>query len=609
MTLPPLPDMHALAVLGLTVVALFLFTRDRIPIESSSLFVVVSLAVGFELFPYSVNGKVLHAVNFFTGFGHEALVAVCALMIAGQGLVRTGALEPVGRALARFWNVSPKFSLLLTLVVSAVLSALVNNTPIVVLFLPLLISVSIRTKTPASTVLIPMGFATLVGGMSTTIGTSTNLLVVAVASDMGLRHFQMFDFFLPAAIAGGIGILYLWLVAPLLLPKRTPILADTSPRIFTAQLSIPEGSFADGKKLSETIEKTAGAMRVVRIQRGPGTFITPLPDVILKAGDRLRVDDTPERLKEFEQVIGATLYSGETVVDEEHPLTAEDQQIAEVAVIQGSPLEGSTLNAERFQDRYQLVTLALHRAGQVMEALRTNLGDIILRTGDVLLVQGPRDQIREVKRSGQLLVLDATADLPRTAKAPLALGIMAAVVLVAALGILPIAISAVCGVLLMLFTGCLGWRDATRALSAPVILIVVASLALGVALMQTGGAEFLANLFVAATFGASPTVVLSGLILLMAIMTNIVSNNAAAVIGTPIAISIAQQLDLPAEPFVLAVLFGANMSYATPTAYKTNLLVMNAGGYSFTDFIRIGVPLTVIMWLAFSWLLPTLYHL
>jgi len=186
----------------LIVVALFLFTRERIPLETSSLAVLALLATGFELFPYTHNGVQLHAIDFFKGFGHEALIAVCALMIAGQGLVRTGSLEPVGRALARLWSTSPMLSLLLTLLVGAILSAFVNNVPIVVLLLPILVSVSLQTNKPASSILMPMGFATLVGGMSTTIGTSTNLLVVSVAADMGMRRLDMFDFFLPAAIAG-----------------------------------------------------------------------------------------------------------------------------------------------------------------------------------------------------------------------------------------------------------------------------------------------------------------------------------------------------------------------------------------------------------------------
>ncbi len=223
------------------------------------------------------------------------------------------------------------------------------------------------------------------------------------------------------------------------------------------------------------------------------------------------------------------------------------------------------------------------------------------------MVQGPRDSIAELKRLNELLVLDATTDLPHTIKAPLALSIMAGVILLAALGVMPIPISASLGVLVMILTGCLNWRDATRALSTPVIMIVVASLALGTALLRTGGAEYLAQVFVALVAGLPPAGVLSGLMLLMALLTNIVSNNAAAVIGTPIAISMAKPLNLPPEAFVLAVIFGANMSYATPIAYKTNLLVMSAGNYTFTDFMRVGVPLTVIMWLVFSWLLPVLY--
>jgi di/tricarboxylate transporter len=609
MDLPPLPNMHALAVLLLTALALLLFTRERLALETSSLVVLVLLSVGFELFPYQRDGVTLRATEFFSGFGHEALVAVCALMIAGHGLVRTGALEPVGRLLARVWVVAPSFSLLLTLLLGALLSAFVNNVPIVVLLLPILISVSLRTKNPASGVLMPMGFATLVGGMSTTIGTSTNLLVVSVAADLGMRRLQMFDFLLPVAMAAAVALLYLWLLAPRLLPLRQTEFEDVAPRLFAAQLEIPEGSFADGRTLAEAVDRAGGEMRVSRVLRSEQIFLVPLPDAVLRAGDRLLVNDVAERLKEYESALGATLYSGEQPVDEDHPLHAGDQQLAEVVVVQGSPLQGTSLAASRFADRYQLMILALHRAGWQLEALRTHVQEVQLRLGDVLLIQGAREQIAELKRRGDVLVLDATADLPSTRRAPLALAIMAAIILSAALGLLPIAVSALAGVLLMLATACLGWRDAARALNTQVILIVVASLALGAALLKTGAADYLAQLFVHATRGASATGLLSGLILLMAVLTNVVSNNAAAVIGTPIAIGIARQLGLPEEPFVLAVLFGANMSFATPIAYKTNLLVMSAGGYRFTDFLRVGVPLTLIMWAMFSWLLPALYDL
>ncbi len=609
-SLPLPPNLHAIAVLALAVFALILFTRKNLPLETSSFAILIFLAAGFEIFPFQSDNKVLHAVDFFQGFGHEALVAVCALMIAGQGIVRTGGLEPVGRGLARLWKISPSIFLLLTLIVAAFISAFVNNVPIVVLLLPILISVSIRTQVKASSVLMPMGFATLLGGTCTTIGTSTNLLVVSVAADMGVERLSMFDFIVPGLIAAGIGITYLWLIVPRIIPERKIALADTSPRIFTAYLAIPEESSSVGKTLAEVIKKVDGGMKIKGIKRGPDSFTMPLPSVVLKSDDQLIIDDTPERLKEIETVLDGTLYQDETLkepVNDDHPLKAEDQQVAEIAVVQGSHLQGRTLAGIRFAERYGVIILAIHRAGKQLKKGFDSLIEARLQVGDILLVQGPREQITRLKKEKDVLVLDATIDLPFTQKAPLALAIMLAIVLTTAFGFLPIAISASCGAFLMIICGCLGWRDATKALSTQVIMIVVASLALGSALLKTGGAEYLAQLFLTIGGNASPSFMLSGLMLLMAVLTNIVSNNATAVMGTPIAISIATQMGQPAEPFVLAVLFGANMSFATPMAYKTNLLVMNAGEYTFNDFLRIGIPLVLILWATLSWVLPALY--
>ncbi|MCB1904656.1 MAG: SLC13 family permease, partial [Gammaproteobacteria bacterium] len=337
MTFPELPNLHALAILLLTGVALLLFSRDRIPLESSSLMILVILTLGLTLFPFQSGGEQkLSAVALFSGFGHQALVAVCALMVAGQGLVRTGALEPLGRILSRLWGRWPQLSLLLTLVLAAVLSAFVNNTPIVVLLLPILVSVAIRTGRSPSSVLMPMGLATLLGGMGTTIGTSTNLLVVSVAADMGLKEIGMFDFLLPAAVAGALGIFYLWAIAPRLLPQRETPMSNISPRIFSAELSINEENPLVGETLATAIKRTDGGLKVERIRRGNNNFLMPIPDVVLRAGDRLLVNDTPQNLKEFEQILETALYSGDHRVDEDHPLQAQDQQIAEVVVVRGS---------------------------------------------------------------------------------------------------------------------------------------------------------------------------------------------------------------------------------------------------------------------------------
>jgi di/tricarboxylate transporter len=610
--MPATLDVHGVAVLLLTILALFLFTRDKIPLESSSLAILILLVVGFERFPYYTDeGVQLRASQFFAGFGNEALVAICALMMVGKALETTGALQPLATVVGRAWSTRPVLALLVTLVAGAVLSAFMNNTPIVVLLMPILVGASLRSKFPVSEVMLPMGLATIVGGMSTTIGTSTNLLVVGISQDLGEHQFDMFEWVLPVAIVGGAAIAFLWLVAPKLLPDRAPPMADTTPRVFSAQLHVKEGGYADGKALSEVLAKADG-LRIDKIQRSESLQLAKLPQVKLQPGDRLFVKDSPENLKHYEQVLGATLFNISDIehpVDEETPLKAEGQQLAEVVVTRGSPLHLRSLAAARFSSSYGLMPLALHRARAPSSQVTGDLNAIRLRAGDVLLVQGSSEAIANLKDSGSMLVLDGTTDLPHTHNAKRALAIMALVVLAAALGLVPISVSALVGLGLMIVTGCLTWRDATTALSIPVIMIIVTALALGKALMDTGTAMFIAQSFVGAVSALPTPMILSAFLLLMTVMTNIVSNNAAAAIGTPIAISIASQLGVSAEPFILAVLFGANMSFATPYGYQTNLLILSAGGYKFTDFLRVGIPLTIIMWVGFSLVLPMLYKL
>ena len=611
---PITPDAHGIAVLLLTVVALVLFTRDNIPLESSSLAILILLIAGFQLWPYeNMSGEViLGPVDFFAGFGNEALIAICALMMVGKALETTGALQPLATVVGKAWSTRPVLALITTLVASAILSAFMNNTPIVVLLMPILVGASLRVKFPVSGVMLPMGLATIIGGMSTAIGTSTNLLVVGISHDMGVLQFGMFDWVLPVSIVGGVGLLFLWLVAPRLLPDRTPPMADTSPRIFSARLHVKEGGFADGKSLSEVLAKADGNLRIDKIQRSESLFLAKLPSVILQPGDRLFVKDSPDNLKHYEQVLGATLFNisdSEHPVDDETPLKAEGQQLAEVVVTRGSPLHLRSLAAARFSSSYGLLALALHRARAASSQVTGDLNLIRLRAGDVLLVQGTSEAVANLKDSGTMLVLDGTTNLPHTHRAKRALAVMGLVVLTAAFGITPISVSALIGLGLMIATGCLSWRDAANALSIPVVMIIVAALALGKALIGTGMADFLAISFVNAASGLPPPMILSAFLLLMTVMTNVVSNNAAAAIGTPIAISIAAQLGVSPEPFILAVLFGANMSFATPYGYQTNLLVMSAGGYKFADFLRVGIPLIIIMWLGFSLILPFLYDL
>lgn len=599
-------DPHTLAVMLLTLVAFILFASEKVSIESTALFVLVTLVIGFTLFPHPS----FRPAQAFHGFGHEALVAICSLMIMGRGLLVTGALEPVARRMAALWSKRPRLSMLLMLWGCAMASGFVNDTPIVVVMLPILIGIALRTGASPSRLLMPMNYAVLVGGMGTTIGTSTNLLVVSIAADLGLRRFGMLDFIHVAAIAAVFGILYLWLVLPRLLPDHGSLMQDTKPRIFEAWLHVDEEALKEGASLAEVIAKTGRNMTVLEVRRGDDLRLTRLPSLKLKSGDRLLVRDTPANLKEFESVLGFSLHDLETEKDEEKEDEEKhaEQQLAEIVVTEASPLFLNTLRSQRFAERFGLIVLGLRRAGQSELSKADDIADIRLRPGDMLLVQGTAEALQQVKQA-DILVLDGSLALPRSERAPLALSIMALVVISAMTKLVPIAVSALAGVLLMLATRCLDWREVGRALSSKVVLIVVSSLALGSALTATGGTDLLAKGYLSLVGGMSPPVVLSTLMLLVALFTNFVSNNAAAAVGTPIAASIAAQLGVSPEPFVLAVLFGANFSYATPMGYQTNLLVMSAAGYRFSDFLKGGVPLLLIMWAAYSVLLPMFFPL
>ena len=604
---------HAAATLTLTVVALYLFSQDRYRLETSSLIILIVLSLIFTLFPFvHADGSSLEPADFFSGFGHEALVAICALMILGKSIETTGALQPFGRTLSSYWNKKPALIFLFTLIISAILSSFLNNTPIVIMMIPVLIGVALKANTAPSKILMPVGFATLIGGMATTIGTSTNLLVVSIAADISTIHFKMFDFALPVLIVGAFGIIFLWYAAPRLLPDREIDLINTSQRIYNAVLFLSDTSYVAGKDIREVLKVIHHEIVIHKIRRRKNQIILPLPTVLLKPGDILFISGTADKLKEFETKLNGQLHNINTqneFIEGEYKNQEDDQVIAEVLVTNNSLLHNQSLNKARLVETYNIIVLALHRLNKPTEKINETLNKIMLHQGDILLVQGTRENLNRIKEDTKLLVLDNKIDYISSKKGPVAIATMISVITLAAFNILPISVSALAGTGITLITRCLSWRDISKALNAQVIMIVVVSLALGKALLETGGTDFLAYHFVQLTMGLSMVSILCALLFLMSLITNVVSNTAAAVVGTPIAVNIAQQLGAPLEPFILAVLFGVNMTYATPIGYQTNLLIYSAGGYKFSDFLRVGIPLTLITGFGFTAVLAYFYEL
>ena len=604
--MPELPEIHALFVMMLTVLGLYLFSRDWISIESSSLTILSILVVSFYFFPYSFNGNLINPIELFlTNFGNEALITICLLLAIGKAIEINRSLDPLVGFLSRSWVNHPKLSLLGVLLFGGFFSAFINNTPIVVMLIPALIAVSENAKISSSKVLMPMGMATIIGGMATTIGTSTNLLVVGIANDMGLDEIQLFDFVIPALIAGSFGMLFLWLIAPNMLIDRSPRTQKKENLVFEASLYVNQGEFSDGKTLAEIQEMAGDGFNIDKIKRSDSLFVAKIPSVIFEPGDRIYVRDSLENLQNYQEILGLSLFEEEQNKNIEQEQD-EETRLAEVVITGGSLLDHTSLSSQHFASRFNLIPLGIH-SGTTGARLTGNITATTLNLGDVVLVQGTSEAINNLKSNSKLLVIEKDKYDLATKRSFFPLYIMLGVTIMAATGLMPISVAAMAGLLIMLLVGTLTWTNVGNSMNIPVIMLIVASLSLGTALELTGGSDFIANWFVYLTSSFSIPIILSVLMLLMAILTNVVSNNAAAVLGTPIAINIALQLGAPIEPFVLSVLFGANMSFVTPIGYQTNLLIMGAGGYAFNDFVKLGIPLLLIMWITLSITLPLLY--
>jgi di/tricarboxylate transporter len=445
--------------------------------------------------------------------------------------------------------------------------------------------------------------------MLTSIGTSTNVLVLQIAEDLGMASMGLFDFTSTAAMAFAVAIPYLWLIAPRLLPDNGQARATTT-RVYEASIRVDDSnSKLKGRRIADlgrVLGRPAPAFAVVR----EGRELTIGEAGPLAVGDVLLLRDTPEGLRDLATTFAADLFerTGAGRFIEEGAVRAETS-LAEVVIGGQSELNGRTLKEARFAEQHQIVAVGLSRGTGGLLRSVSDIASTPLSAGDVLLVQGAADQIERLRGRPDLMLLDASLTFARQPLAPVALAIMGGVLLLAALNLLPIHVAAFLGVILMLVTGVVRFEGVGRALSLEVVLLIASSVALGQSLVITGAAGWIAQGVAVVVVVFPPAAQIAIFMTFAAVLTNFVSNAAAAAVGTPIAIATAAELGFPLEPFVLAILFGANLSYATPMAYQTNLLVMKAAGYRFVDFVRVGGPLVAIMLVVLSFLLARRYGL
>ena len=599
------------ATFVIVLVAVWLYIREKFSIETISVGVIVALLIFFHFFS-PAGSRGLESASLLSGFAAPALVTIMALLVVGQGMFQTGALEGPIMGINNALDRAPRRTLAAVFAIAFGVSMFMNNTPVVVMFIPVLSAMSSRLRRAASRYMMPLSFICILAGMTTLIGSSTNLLVNDVLQRTSEISLGFFTQFAPGIILAATGALYIIIASPILLPERQSLETEVSDagRQYIAQIRVTKNHPLVNAKPIAGLYPALKNVTVRMIQRGEHSLLPPFEDELL-AGDILIVAATRNSLSKLlstdSQYLEGMLNIAGFHDESKSPESSSTIVVSEVVIAPGSRMIGRNIEQIGFRRQTGCLVLGIQRRSRM---IRKRMLDIRLEAGDVLLLFGYETDMQALRNNRDLLLLDwSTAELPDIRKSLYARLIFAGTILAAASGIMPIEIAALSGALAMIASGCLNVRQAVRALDMKIFLLIGAAFAMGLALEHTGGAAYIGMKVVETFQPFGNHILLAAIFLIIAFMTNIISNSASALLFAPIAIAISQQTGIDPIALVLTVIFAANCSFATPIAYQTNLLVMGPGRYKFSDFAKFGVPLIFVIWITFIIIAPFFFNL
>ena len=540
-------------------------------------------------------------------FSNPAPIIVSCMFVLSAALERTGTIEALGEWFEKLAGRKELRVLLVLMLIVAVLSAFVNNTPVVVVFMPIVLALARKHDLVASRFLIPLSYAAIVGGTCTIIGTSTNLVASGIAKESGLEEFGMFEVSKLGIVFVVVTFLYMLFIGRKLLPDRVTLstLFDSNEgKEFLTSVIISDDSELIGKKISETSLSKIRNFRVLEVSRSGKKINSPLKEITFSSGDKLLVKSRIEGVVDAGGNAGVELgIEGGLGLQE---LQTESAVLIEGVIGPGSSLLGRSIKELNFRERYDVIILALHRRGV---NLRDKFENVRLAFGDTILVEGSPDKINALSRERDFINLSQSNCRPlRRSKVPFAVGALLLFMLLAAFKVAPLIVLALGAALLTLFSKCLEPSEAYDAIDWKVIFMIFGMLGLGTALQKVEVIQMLADSLTGWAMILTNIYVLVALIyLITAILTELISNNAVAALLTPVAISVAQAMDLDPRPLVVAVMFAASASFSTPIGYQTNTYIYGAGGYKFTDFTKVGIPLTFILWVISIFFIPLMW--
>nr|WP_275882445.1 SLC13 family permease [Halorhabdus sp. BNX81] len=611
-------DPGMVIVFAIILAALVLFATEAVPVDVTAIGIMIALLVVEPVSTMLVEWGVLESAVYvlrapgsevtavergLSGFASVATITVLAMFILSAGVRRTGVIQILGRKVGAFTGEDETRQLGATVGIVSPISGFINNTAAVAILLPMVTDLAEKGKTSPSKLLLPLSYASMFGGTLTLIGTSTNILASDLSARLGrdlgipeLHAFSMFEFTHLGVIMMAVGLVYLMTIGRQLVPARIKPAEDLTSEYdmaeYLTEVVVRDDSPVVGQRVGEALEGTDFDVDVVQLIREDAVFLEPLGQKVIQAGDVFALRTDRDTLVELMDVDGFDLLGDVAVTDTELEAPEEGHNLVEVVVAPGSFLVGETLASANFRQRYDTTVLALRRGGAV---IRDRMDRTRLRVGDTLLVQGATDSIDRLNNNRNFIVAQEV-DRPdyRESRIPVAIGIVAAVVGLAALTPINIAVAALAGALGMVLTGCLKPAEMYDAVEWDVIFLLAGVIPLGIALEVTGGAALLADGIVAVAPSLPPIVVLGLIYVVTALLTNVISNNASVVLMIPVAVEAAVALGANPFSFVLSVTFAASTAFMTPIGYQTNLFVYGPGGYEFMDYVKAGAPLQAI---------------
>jgi len=588
-------------VLGLLAVALLLFVREDFPPDGVALGCMVALVVAGIITPKEAFGA----------FGNEALITVAALFVVAAGLIRTGAVDFLGRKILTFAKGSQAKTMIALMLTAAACSAFINNTPIVVVFLPIALSLGVATGTPASKLLMPLSFATIAGGMCTVIGTSTNVLVSAALPKYGMESLPLFTP-LPLALIGlAMTVLYMSTIGRKLLPSRTGVVTATSGGAildYVTELEATPGSPLLGMPIAELVRiGRERGLTLVQVIRGEYIYDPGTRGLTFEAGDVLVAQGDAASLHGLLRVDGLAIAA--ELANPEFKAHGKEVTLAELLIRPPSTAIGERVRDLNLYSRHGVAVIAVQRHGL---HIREKVADLRLKIGDILLVMAEPAALKGLHEARNFLLIEGAQEqvkLPH--KAGFAIAIALSIIAVASLDVkqLPISILSIAGAIAMILFGGLSTRDAYRALDLPVLVLIAGTICLGLAMESSGAAAWIAGGLVKTAAPLGDVGILSIIYLITNVLTALISNNGSALLMLPIGLATAEAGGMNALPFILAIMFAASIDYSTPIGYQVNTIIYGPGGYRFADFVKVGGPLNLLWWMLATLMIPVFWPL